>query len=351
MANRLWYTLFLLLLLWDNTWSQSSHRLSTLPEGTSSRSESRTFANAAGENTEDPGFPLYKAGYNLVLDGQWDEARKKFAELLSKFPKSEYEDDAMYWTAYSWAGSNQWNEAIDVYRQFMDEYPLSTYSDDALADLTEAEARASSRQFPPPLETMRQHRIALEQIQRETREMARQLRGGEPSAPVPIDPETELRLVALDALGQDNEDEKSFRTLKEVVLDHSNPVVLREQAIYILANFRKIDVLPVFVELVKKDTGEIIQNVAIDHIVNLDRARSVDALIDIWHSIPEHQQDRRSHVFYAIAEVGNDKAVDFLTNVVHNYHRPELRREAVYYLGAIGSDRARNALYEILKGK
>jgi len=306
----------------------------------------------AGDNADDPGFSLYKAGYNFILDERWDDARKKFTELISKYPTSEYVDDAEYWSAYSLAGTKSWKEAIDEYRRFLDEYSGSSYYDDAVADLSEAEAHASSQQFPPSLEVMRQHRMAMEQVHRQVREMSLQLRGEGPHASnPPIDPDTELRLAALDALGQGKEDDKSFNTLKEVALNNANPVILREQAINILANFRKFDPLPILVELVKTDTGGVVQNIGIDYILNLDKTKSVDALIDIWHSIPPHRQDQSSHVFYSIAEVGNDKAVDFLTSVAHNHTDQRLRREAVYYLGAIGSEKSRKALYEILKGK
>ena len=49
--------------------------------------------------------------------------------------------------------------------------------------------------------------------------------------------------------------------------------------------------------------------------------------------------------------MGNDKAVDFLKNVAMSDEDFDLRRDAVYYLGNIGGEKARSALYEILKSK
>ncbi|MER3523613.1 MAG: hypothetical protein C4326_05965 [Ignavibacteria bacterium] len=54
---------------------------------------------------------------------------------------------------------------------------------------------------------------------------------------------------------------------------------------------------------------------------------------------------------YAIAEIGNEKAVDFLASVARTHERVELRSDAVYYLGSIGSEKSRAALLRILKGK
>ncbi len=50
---------------------------------------------------EGPDYAVYKKGYDLVLDEKWDAARKQFAELQEKHPKSDYIDDARYWSAYA----------------------------------------------------------------------------------------------------------------------------------------------------------------------------------------------------------------------------------------------------------
>ena len=74
-------------------------------------------------------------------------------------------------------------------------------------------------------------------------------------------------------------------------------------------------------------------------------------LVDLFNAIPKDRTEQVQTIFYSIAEVGNDKAVDFLTTIGLGYDDYELRRDAVYYLGNIGGERARAALYEILRGK
>lgn len=56
-------------------------------------------------------------------------------------------------------------------------------------------------------------------------------------------------------------------------------------------------------------------------------------------------------ILNAIGEIGNDKAVDMLTRIARTKGEYGLRSEAVFFLGNIGSERARSALYEILKGR
>jgi len=168
-----------------------------------------------------------------------------------------------------------------------------------------------------------------------------------------LDPETRLKMEALEALGSGKQDSTSFRALRDIALDRSQNPKLRIAAMEGLIDFKKYDVLPLFLEAAKKDTSREIQNAAIDYIGMLtnDKNRSVETLIELFDVIPHSRNDQRENVFYSIAEVGNERAVDFLAKVARTHENYDLRREAVYYLGSIGSDRARAALYEILQGK
>jgi HEAT repeat protein len=155
------------------------------------------------------------------------------------------------------------------------------------------------------------------------------------------------------ALGETKEDEKSFRTLKEVALDPKQHQQLREAAMVSLAHFEDHDVLPVFVEIAKNDTSQDLQTYAIDCISerDKDKNKTVRLLVDLFNAIPKDRAEQVQTIFYSIAEVGNDKAVDFLATIALGYDDYELRRDAVYYLGNIGGEKARAALYEILRGK
>src|SRR5512143_76195 len=85
------------------------------------------------QETRDPGYPLYHDGYRLILDEKWNEARRKFGELMRRYPRSEYRDDARFWTAYSWKFSNR-RKALEEYDRFMKDFPSSNYFDDALSE-------------------------------------------------------------------------------------------------------------------------------------------------------------------------------------------------------------------------
>ncbi len=327
------------------------------------------------DDKDDPGYSAYKAGYNLILDEAWKDARKKLAEVISKYAKSEYVDDAQYWSAYALMHLDT-KKAIEAYNKFIKDYPRSRYCDDAIADLgqlnapfvvTTTSGPDGARVHVAPIgaiavgKTPRpgySYRLSSG-MRRMSRDLSRELQWlgngtpRPPHEPGKLDPETQLKMEALYAIGNTKEDEKSFQTLKDVATDLKQPRPLREAAIDALSDFKKFDVLPVYIEIARKDTNSEMQMCAIEYIAEhgKDKNKTVDVLVDLFNSLPNRRGEQSEMIFYSIAEVGSDKAVDFLAKVALTHDDYNLRTNAVYYLGSIGGDKARSALYEILKGK
>jgi tetratricopeptide (TPR) repeat protein len=325
------------------------------------------------QNKNDPAYDTYREGYNLILNEQWRQAREMLGQVKKKFPKSEYVDDAEYWSAYAMRHIDR-EKALKEYQAFVEKYPKSRYHDDAMADLSDLSIETTVVTPPPgghaPYAILpgrssgESHSYVLapnvKNLERQLRRMSRHFAGTATMRQVPfarfedekLDPQTRLKMDALYALGDTKEeDEKAFQTLKVVALNEKQPRQLREAAMDALSGFRKHDVLPIFVEIARKDTSEELQNYAVDFIGEHgnDKNQSVTVLIDLFNSIPRSRVDQRETIFYSIADIGNDKAVDFLLKVAITGDDYDLRRDAVYYLGNIGSDKARSALYEILK--
>lgn len=323
------------------------------------------------DDRSDSGYALYKEGYALVLEEKYAAARKKFEELISKYPASSYTDDARYWTAYSLRNSDR-GKAIEEYDKFIREHPNSTYFDDAVADLNALQIEMPEMPpgviapIPPGL-PRRPTAVAigpntgnlLRQLKREMRHMSRT--GVAHASPAPfarwgeeekLDEATRLKMDALYALGETKEDDRSFSTLREVALDMRQVHPLREAAMDALSGFTKHDPLPVFVEIAQKDTSADLQGFAVDYIGEhgSDKNQRVNVLEDLFRSLPKSRTGQRKTIVYTIADVGNDRSVEFLKRVALADEDYDLRRDAVYYLGSIGGENARSALYEILKG-
>ena len=328
------------------------------------------------DSQADAAYELYRVGYNYILDERWKEARKIFTELISRFPKSEYLDEAMYWSAYALSNSDR-QKGIEAYKAFIDEYSTSSYYDDAVADLQRLKeditlttagdhhavvsvtpGKGYSYAIAP---TMRQAERQLRRTQRKLNMLNLPLLAFAPLAPLPghgvesrsLDPETRLKMDALAAIGDTKEDSISFKTLRDVALDRKQPPELRETAMDVLANFRKFEVLPIYLEIAKQDTSEEMQAQAIDYMgqVSHGKNKSVESLTELFNAIPPYRNEQRLMILNAIGEIGNDKAVDVLAKIARTKGEYDLRSEAVFFLGNIGSDKARVALYDILRGK
>lgn len=331
------------------------------------------------EGQEGPDSDLYKKGYDMVLSEKWDAARKQFAELLDKYPKSDRAVDARYWSAYALMHTDL-EKALTNYKEFVKKYPKSTYYTDAVADLANVQAQIEVIQAQKAAgKSTRAHtgmgvvtpapamapkiwslNTKMRHLDRSMRRM--NMRIGHPLAysvspfwedESKLDEKTRLKLDALEALGENTEDVKAFTTLKDVALDTKQPLVLRRQALNLLSEFKDQDVDAIYLSLVQKDTSDEIQTLAISNIgqSSQDKNKTVETLERLYTSLPSSKEDQRSEALYRIADVGNDRAVDFLTKVARNDSDYDLRSDAVYYLGNIGGEKARAVLYDILKGE
>jgi hypothetical protein len=328
-------------------------------------------ALAPGDNQGDPGYALYKEGYALVMEERWKEARARFSDLIAKYGKSDYLDDAKYWSAFCLKHTSP-KDAVAAYKKFIETYRSSSYYDDAVADLQDLERGPGEAHSVgvavnvPPVNVS----VALPSMASSMRSLNRQLRvamrgvprpfgvsagspiavAGRPLEPEKLDEKTQLKIEALGALGE-NEDDESFAALREIAVNPRQHRAVREAALDGLSGMSKHDVLPVLVEVARKDTAGDLSSRAIDIIgsLNIDRNRRVSTLEEIFRSIPASRLEDRQAVIYAVANVGNDRAIEFLKTVALGDGEVELRKDAVYFLGSIGTPRSRQALQEILK--
>ncbi len=334
-------------------------------------------SEAYPDKGNDPGYEAYRKGYDLILDEEWEEAVKQMKSMVSGYPKSQYVDDATYWIAYAYKNIDE-DKAVELYKKFIKTYPKSNYYDDAVADLSELDGNftftvsgdsqhVSITRAPGgfAIATGTTMRLAQQQLRVAQRMMAPQATtiAGTPLPHMAmgyynmshekLDEETQLQLEVLNALGDKRDDENSYSALKEVAIDSKQHRTLRVAAMDQLAEFKKPDPLPVFIEIAKKDTSEEIQNMAIDYIGSLsgNKNRSVETLSELFSAIPKYRISQLQAVLGSIAEIGNDKSVDFLGTVARSNDNYDLRRDAVYYLGGIGNEKARAVLLEILKTK
>ena len=327
----------------------------------------------ADEAPDDPGYATYREGYAKILNEEWDAARSIFEDLRAKHPKSRYADDAQYWSAYALMHTNR-ARAVDAYRSFIKQNPRSRYVDDAIVDLAEIQPGDLRIMIPPAhIEDASRAPEALEQedfaiqaalakqgriLKRQQEELRRYMFIAPNAVVKPripdreaLAPAMEVKIEDLRALSYSTGDATAFEKLRVIATDNRQPQPVREVALESAARFRDPQVLSFLVTVARSDTSRDLQVLAVDLIVEHRAAKNerVDKLIDLYEDVPRNRHEQRRAIFYSIAGIGNDRAVDFLKTVAVSDEDYDLRREAVFYLGGIGTERARSALFEILK--
>lgn len=360
---------------------------------------------AISENDQDdPAYPSYKNAYADILREDWQRAFEKMEKIVNRFPESSLKDDAEYWSAYALSFLDK-DRALSSYQNFIKHNRGSRYYTDAIADLAELKIKDHNksaadwhnRQIKVYVknnsmiegEGIKKIKINTDKIvigdgpeslivgngkitirgdgnsysysyniSSNTKSMERVLRyhtrrlnrlseSSERIDPKHITKRREINVV-VDA-GEIEENEDCFLKLKNIVLDSRQPLDTRETALINLSAFKNIDVVPVFIDVAKRDTSEDIQFMVVDILSNNEKPISV--LIDLFNSIPNKRKQQREMVFYRIAENGGDEAIDFLEKIAVFSEEVDLKNQAIYFLGSIGGPKAREALSKILNEK
>jgi tetratricopeptide (TPR) repeat protein len=332
------------------------------------------------QSPEDPAYALYREGYNLVLQGSWKEAQKKFDEVLRHHPKSSYRDDASYWRAYC---LKYWDEkkAVESLKRFLKEYPTSSYRSDALEDLAEIQTRIQTNILVVQ-DSLLRHRVHVQVPQIDidipeihfypnwdadfppsdriavrvfTDEMQEEMewafgswtRSGRDRK---LDENTRLKISALRGIAAD-QDAESFKTVRDILLDRSENARLREEALRLFSRFRKFDLLPTLFDVAKSDPERHLRTGAIYYIGRYDKDKegATGTLIRLFSATPKDSTRLREGLLYSIARTRSDTGMDFLVNVAKSDEDYNLREAALYWLGKYGEGSKKKALYEILK--
>lgn len=67
----------------------------------------------------------YQEAFNLLRDAEYDRAIIAFDKFLSKYPDSQYSDNAQYWMGEAYYVTRRFNDAITEYMKLVSNYPDS----------------------------------------------------------------------------------------------------------------------------------------------------------------------------------------------------------------------------------
>jgi GWxTD domain-containing protein len=76
---------------------------------------------------------IHQKGKKHIRARRWDKAIETYDQLVRKYPRSLYTDDAQFWIGFSWEQTRgQEKQAFASYQRVIDNYPGSPWVDDAV---------------------------------------------------------------------------------------------------------------------------------------------------------------------------------------------------------------------------
>lgn len=229
---------------------------------------------------------VYSAAKDALDDGEYDSAIRQFDEVAKLHARRA--DGALYWKAYALNKNGNKAQALTTIGELRKSYPKSTWLRDA---------------------------AALEQ----------EMRG--PANPDNISDE-ELKLLALQSLM--NSDPEKAVPLLEKVIQGNYPPKLKERALFVLSQSGSDRAQQILMGLAKANNQPELQKKAI-HYMGMGGSRNRPALREIYNSATD--VSLKKAVFQAWLMCGCKEDVAALAKTEKN---PELRREAIRYLGMMG---------------
>jgi HEAT repeat protein len=273
-------------------------------------------------NAEDPADSLYRLARRAMADASYRRAAQLFAELVEKYPRSEYAGDALYYRAYSLLQSGRpsdLDDAIAAIDQQGRNYPKANTREDSQALKTRIEAEQAKHG----------NAGAAQRIE----EKGKQL-GEEKGCPSEDD---DIRISALQGLMQ-MESESALPILKQVFAKRGScSESLRKHAVFIASQKQGDEATTLLLEVASTDPSREVRAEAIQWLGQSRSSRAVAALDSIASSSTD--EEILDKAIFALSQQGDDRATQTLRRVAQDSRKPaHARTQAVFWLGQTRHD-------------
>ena len=244
---------------------------------------------------------VYSAAQDALHNGEYDNAIKTFEEVARM--RGRKADAAFYWKAYALNKAGDKAQALTTVADLRKGYPKSNYLHDA--EVLVQQIHSSTGQTPNP-----------ENVSDE-----------------------ELKMLALESL-MNSDPERAVPLLDKVINGNSSPK-LKDKALFVLSQSGSEKAQQILMTLAKANNQPDLQRRAIRYMGMNGSGRNRIVLKEIYNSSSDVAV--KKSVFQAWLMSGDKESV---IAVARTEKSPELRREAIHYLGMMGG---RTELREMYK--
>jgi HEAT repeat protein len=250
------------------------------------------FVMADRGRSRDSEERLYRRGSEYLDKREWEKAADTFEEVIEK--KGTKADGAYYWKAYALSKLGRRDQALSSLAELRKTYPHSRWLNDAKA--LEAEVQQASGQGVSP----------------------------------ESESDEDLKLFAINNL-INTDPERAIPLLDKLLQKNSSPK-LKERALFVLAQSRTPKSTEIVTQFARGGGNPDLQQKAVEYLGIYGGKDNLQTLSDIYGSANDLGLKRTILRSFMVAR---DK--DRLLAAAKNEQNPDLRRDAIQYLGNLGA--------------
>jgi tetratricopeptide (TPR) repeat protein len=214
-------------------------------------------------NAKDPADSLYRLARRAIADESYRRAAQLFAELVDRFPRSDYAGDALYYRAYSLyqlGSERDLRDAIDAIERQRRDYADASTADDA----------KTLRTLIENVQARRGNADAAQKVTEKAKEL-----GQERGCPTDDD---DMRVAALQGLMQ-MDAESALPILRQVLAKRGSCTEsLRKHAVFIVSQKQGDEATSLLLDVARSDPSPEVRGEAIQWLGQSHSARAVSAL-------------------------------------------------------------------------
>lgn len=320
-------------------------------------------ASAAGPRApwldQDPADSLYRLARTELNAGQYRMAAGHFHLIWSRYPRSGYASDAMYWEAFARSktgNTDDAREALAVLKIRTERFPDAANSRDArdLATRLQSQlARQGDAAAAADIAVTAGSLVPAAAPPASHVPSGAAVAAAPPAVAPPAPPmggisgvvasvagdrcndDSDDRLMALNALLQMNSDQ-AMPILKQVLARRdSGSTCLRRKALFVVAQQHTPDAEDILLSAARSDPDAEIRGNAIFWLSQVHSPRAITALDSVLRGSADTELQKKA--IFALAQQDDDRATAALKAYIERADAPDdLRGDAIFWLGQRG---------------
>jgi HEAT repeat protein len=264
----------------------------------------------------DPADSLYRLGREALNRDDFGRAAALFAQIVSRYPKSAYAADALYWRAfalYRSGSESDLREALRALGRQRSDYPRATTTADASALEVRIHGELAKRGDPTSAAVVSKS-------------------AGERTSCASGEDDGDVRTAALNALLQMDAD-RAVPIIKQVLARRDAcSVPLRRKAVFLLSQKQTAETETLMLDVVQHDPNQRVREEAVQWMGQLHSERAAAALEDIALRSPD--DGLREKAMFALSEQNLPRGQAVLRRVAEGDDVPSrIREKAIFQLG------------------